>query len=63
MRVFGRIIIGTDPVTGVVVKQWVQVNTDPNGDNDHVMLTALARLPDYTELLTRAAFLPWLIAC
>lgn len=43
MRVYGRILIGKDPDTGVDIKQWVQVNTDPNGDNDHVYLTALAQ--------------------
>lgn len=42
MRVFGRILIGQDE-NGVDIKQWVQVNTDPNGDNDHVYLTALAQ--------------------
>jgi hypothetical protein len=43
MRVFGRILLGRDPETGVDIKQWVEVDTDPNGDNDHVYLTALAQ--------------------
>lgn len=43
MRVYGRIRLPDDPITGAEVKLWVQVNTDPNGDEDHVMLTALAQ--------------------
>lgn len=43
MRVYGRIIIGKDPDTGLDIKVWRQVNTDPNGQNDHVYLTALAQ--------------------
>lgn len=43
MRVYGRILLGKDPDTGVDIKQWVQVNTDPGGYNDHVYLTALAQ--------------------
>jgi hypothetical protein len=43
MRVYGRILLGKDPETGVDIKQWVEVDTDPGGSNDHVYLTALAQ--------------------
>jgi hypothetical protein len=43
MRVYGRVLLGKDPLTGVDIKKWMMVETDVNGWNDHVYLTAMAQ--------------------
>ena len=44
MRTYGRIFLGKHPETGIDMKQWVMVETDIDGWNDHVHLTALAQV-------------------
>ena len=43
MRTYGRITIGKDPVSGLPIRQWVMVETEADGSNDKVYLTALCQ--------------------
>lgn len=42
MRTYGRVLV--DPLQPDGPKRWVEVNTDAQGYNDHVYLTALAQV-------------------
>lgn len=44
MRTYGRIMVDDGTGTGTLVKKWVVVQTDPQGNNDYVYITTFIQV-------------------